>query len=92
MTRCPRYERLAALALGIGARIAPRGDGRFQALHRGARFELRNLREVAAWLASVSPEHGRAVEVAALSDTRFQQTMKVARKQAKSAARAGGQL
>ena len=56
MMRCARFERLAALALGAGARILQAGNGAFVAQHQGQRFQLRNLAEVAGWLAAVNPQ------------------------------------
>jgi hypothetical protein len=95
MMRCARFERLAALALSAGARIVQRGNGGFVAQHQGQHFDLHSLREAEEWLASVAPEQGPAVAVAVLRDTRFQQAMRVARKQAKrerkQAMRVGGQ-
>jgi hypothetical protein len=50
-----RFERLAALAMGINARILRSGDGAFVVQYLGQRFHLRNLVEVAGWLTTVSP-------------------------------------
>lgn len=89
MMRCARFERLAALALGAGARIAPRGDGGFQALHRGQRLELQNLRDVASWLVAVNPERQTEIAHAVRRDAKLKKATKAAaQRQAKLAKRA----
>jgi hypothetical protein len=83
MMRCARFERLAGLALGAGARALPTGDGAFVAQHQGQRFQLQSLYEVAAWLASVAPAAAPAASVAVLRNRKFNKAMKAARKEAK---------
>lgn len=84
MMRCPRFDRLAALAIGAGARVMRTGNGQFVAMHRGGAFTLANLRELAEWLVAIDP--GRRAEIAH-AGTKTAKLKRKAQQAAKRAAR-----
>ena len=74
MMRCARFERLAALALGAGARILQAGNGAFVAQHQGQRFHLHSLAEVADWLVAVNPQRQAEIAHAAKRTAKLKRT------------------
>ena len=72
MMRSERFERVAAVAKQIGARLNRAGDGAFILLHRGQQTRLHNLWKVSQLLVKVAPFHQDLVEDAARRNRRIQ--------------------